>query len=225
VSASSQGYDLILQILGSDADVIQFRSAQEYLDSQTADVPSCIILDFDLPDMTGLELQRRLSEKANPPIILVGNQSDVAASVSAMKAGATDFLTKPLGLAALTTALQTALSQNRRLRQRRAEQSNLQQRLGRLTPRERDVLPLVIGGLLNKQAASILQISEVTLQIHRSQVMRKMEADSLADLVRMAVKLRIPYWQQSPTPGEKRQEVSTASVRREAAGCNLYLVR
>jgi FixJ family two-component response regulator len=114
-----------------------------------------------------------------------------------MKAGAIEFLTKPVDLQALIAAVQTAFAQDRKLRRRKAELAELRERFSLLTPREREVLPLVLGGLLNKQAASILGISEVTLQIHRSQIMRKTQAESLAELVRMAMKLRIPYWRES----------------------------
>ena len=113
-----------------------------------------------------------------------------------MKAGAVEFLTKPVDLSALVAAVQMAFVQDRKQRRKKAEIAELEERFSQLTPREREVLPLVVGGLLNKQAASVLGISEVTLQIHRSQVMRKMAAESLADLVRMAMKLRIPYWRE-----------------------------
>ena len=146
-----------------------------------------------LPDVDGLELQRRLAEKSHPPIIFISGKCDIPSTVQAMKAGAIEFLTKPVDPLALLSAVGTAFAQDRRLRQKKAELVKLQQRLRLLTPRERDVFPLIVGGLLNKQAAAMLGISEVTLQIHRSQVMRKMKAESFADLVRMAIKLRIPH--------------------------------
>jgi FixJ family two-component response regulator len=152
-----------------------------------------VILNVSLPDLPGIELQRRIIKNGNPPIIFVGDHSDIASTVCAMKAGAIDFLTKPVDMVTLCAAVRTALVQARKLRQKRSELMPLEGRLRLLTPREREVLPLIVGGLLNKQAASVLGIAEVTLQIHRSQIMRKMQADSLASLVRMAVKLRIPY--------------------------------
>jgi FixJ family two-component response regulator len=176
--------------------VVTFASAAECLNYRRRDTAACVILNIQLPDLSGLELQRRLGEKANPPIIFISDQCDIASTVCAMKAGAIEFLTKPFDSSALIAAIWTAFAQDRRLRQRRTELANLQKRYSRLTPREREVLPLIVGGLLNKQAAFMLGISEVTLQIHRSQVMRKMQADSFAELVRIAVKLRIQYWRE-----------------------------
>jgi FixJ family two-component response regulator len=173
-------------------NVIVFPSGTAYLESASKDTEGCFILSIHLPDISGLELQRRLVEKTNPPIIFVSDQCDIASTVCAMKAGAVEFLTKPVDLVALRKAIQTAFTRNRRSQQRRAERNTLQERLSLLTPREREVLPLIVGGLLNKQAAFVLGISEVTLQIHRTQAMRKMQANSFAELVRMAVKLRIP---------------------------------
>jgi FixJ family two-component response regulator len=177
--------------------VIAFASANEYLSFSGRATATCLILNTHLPDMSGFELQRRLVEKAHPPMIFISDQCDIAATVRAMKRGAVEFLTKPVDLPALLAAVETALAQDRRTRRRKAELRELQERFSSLTPREREVLPLVVGGLLNKQAASVLGISEVTLQIHRSQVMRKTRAESLAELVRMAMKLRIPYWCES----------------------------
>jgi len=186
--------------------VIAFSSANEYLDFAGKDAAACVIVNSHLSDLSGLELQRRLATKSNPPVIFVSDRCDIASTVCAMKAGAIDFFTKPFDLSALTAAIRAAFAQDRKLRQRRAELAKLQERLSLLTPREREVLPLVVGGLLNKQAASVLGISEVTLQIHRSQVMRKMQAESVADLVRMAMKLRIPYWRESQSSDNPRQE-------------------
>jgi FixJ family two-component response regulator len=179
--------------------VIGFSSAQEYLDFVGNDAASCVIIDDNLPDMCGLELQCRLAATSKPPVVFISDRCDIRLTVCAMKAGAIDFLTKPFDVTALVTAIRTGLSQDRRSRVRRAELATLQSRFQLLTPREREVLPLVVGGLLNKQAAGVLGISEVTLQIHRSQVMRKLQADSLAELVRMALKLRIPYWREEST--------------------------
>jgi FixJ family two-component response regulator len=194
-------------------EMVSFRSAREYLEYDGRAEPSCLILDLQLPDMSGLELQRRLGERANAPIIFISDLCDVATSVNAMKAGAIDFLTQPFDSPALAAAMQTAFAENRRLRQRKAELAKLQARFSLLTPREREVLPLVVGGLLNKQAASVLGISEVTLQIHRSQVMRKMQANSFADLVRMAVKLRISHWRET-SPAASGGTMLHASIHR-----------
>jgi len=174
-------------------EAICFASATECLNFTRTDSTACLILDMHLPDMGGLELQRRLAEKSHPPIIFISGACDIPSTVQAMKAGAIEFLTKPVDPIALLSAVRAGFAQDLRLRQRKAELAKLQQRLSLLTPREREVFPLIIGGLLNKQAAAMLGISEVTLQIHRSQVMRKMEAESFADLVRMGVKLRIPH--------------------------------
>jgi FixJ family two-component response regulator len=181
--------------------VVSFASAKEYLAFTGRDTAACAILNVYLPDISGLELQWRLAKRENTPVIFISDQCDILSTVCAMKAGAVEFLTKPVDLGALIAAIRAALAQDRKLRQKRAELAKLQERFSLLTPREREVLPLVVGGLLNKQAASMLGISEVTLQIHRSQVMRKMRAESFAELVRMAVKLHIPYWRErQPAP-------------------------
>jgi FixJ family two-component response regulator len=171
-----------------------FSSTTEYLAFSGEDAAACVIINIQLPDLSRLELQSHLAVKAMRPVIFISEPCGVASAVCAMKAGALDFLTKPVDLPALLAAIRTGLAEDRRFRERKAEVAELKARFCLLTPREREVLPLVIGGFLNKQAASILGISEVTLQIHRSQVMRKMRAESLASLVRMAMKLRIPHW-------------------------------
>jgi len=189
--------------------VVAFTSASDYLGFVGGDTAACVILNIQLPDLSGLELQRQLAERANTPVLFIGDQCDITSTVRAMKAGALDFFTRPFDLSALMASVRVALAQDRKARQRKAELAKLQERFSLLTPREREVLPLVVGGLLNKQAASILEISEVTLQIHRSQVMRKMQAESFADLVRMAVKLRIPHWRGTPLDRKPRQEMPT----------------
>jgi FixJ family two-component response regulator len=173
--------------------VVPFASAEECLAFQRRDTAACVILNIHLPDLSGLELQSRLAKDANPPVIFVTDQCDIATTVCAMKSGAIEFLTAPLDWLALVAGVKTAFAQDRRQRKHRAELATLQERLSALTPREGEVFPLIVGGMLNKQAASVLGISEVTLQIHRSQIMRKMRAESFADLVRMAVKLRISH--------------------------------
>jgi FixJ family two-component response regulator len=171
--------------------VATFGSAAEYLKSAKPDVPACLILDLDLPDINGLELQRQLADVQHPPIVFITGHGSVPASVRAMKEGAQDFLPKPFSPDDLLAAVNNALERDRHQRQASAQLAELRARHASLTPREREVLPLVVSGLLNKQAAAQLGISEVTLQIHRGQVMRKMRAASLADLVRMSAKMGI----------------------------------
>src|SRR5262249_30351376 len=148
-------------------------------------------LDVQLPDINGLDLQKQISN-GHPPIVFITGHGDIPSSVRAIKDGAVDFLTKPFSDEHLMRAVRAGLAQDRKARLERAGMAALRDRYGTLTPREKEVLPLVVSGLLNKQAAAKLGISEVTLQIHRRNVMQKMEADSLADLVRIAEKLQIP---------------------------------
>jgi FixJ family two-component response regulator len=171
---------------------VAFGSAAEYIAYPRPEVPACLILDVELPGINGLELQRQIGDGYHPPIIFVTGHGSIPSSVRAIKAGALDFLTKPFNHQELLQLVHTALAQDRERRVQQADRNRLRQRFASLTPREREVLPLVVSGLLNKQAAAHLGISEVTLQIHRANVMRKMEADSLADLVRMAGWLDIP---------------------------------
>jgi FixJ family two-component response regulator len=171
---------------------IVFRSAAEYFAYPTPVVPACLILDVELPDINGLDLQEQLGQRYHPPIIFLTGHGDVPSSVRAIKAGALDFLTKPFNEPELLDLVHAALAQDRDYRAKEADLNCLRRRLETLTPREREVLPLVVSGLLNKQSAAHLGISEVTLQIHRAKVMQKMEADSLAELVRMAGWLNIP---------------------------------
>ena len=170
---------------------VAFESAAEYLRFNNPDLPSCLVLDVSLPDINGLELQSTIVQAQHPPIVFISGYGDIPSTVRAMKAGAVDFLTKPLDEEALLQAISAALNRDRQMRRRRAELAILEDRYSSLTPREREVLPLIVGGLLNKQAAAELQISEVTLQIHRSRIMHKMKARSLADLVRMSGSLNI----------------------------------
>jgi FixJ family two-component response regulator len=169
-----------------------FGSASEYISADKPDVPACLILDVELPDINGLDLQRQIAKGDHPPIVFITGHGDIPSSVQAIKHGAVDFLTKPFSDADLMSAIHTAIAEDRERRSARAELRVLKQRYLDLTPREREVLPLVVSGLLNKQAAAELGISEVTLQIHRRNVMQKMAASSLADLVRIAQRLDIP---------------------------------
>ena len=183
----------LTELLSScDMHAVAFGSAAEYLAYSQPDVPACLILDVELPDINGLELQSRIVLGDHPHIVFITGHGDIPSSVRAIKAGAVDFLPKPFDSAELMRAVTTALAQNRDARRVRAELAELHRRVSSLTPREREVLPLVASGLLNKQAAAELGISEVTLQIHRGNLMKKMDAGSLADLVRMAGMLDIP---------------------------------
>lgn len=171
---------------------IAFGSAGDYVSADKPDLPACLILDLELPDISGLELQKQIAQGDHPPIVFITGHGDIPSSVRAIKHGAVDFLTKPISDADLMAAIDAAVLQDRKTRSERAELSAWRQRYLDLTPREREVFPLVVSGLLNKQAAAELGISEVTLQIHRRNVMQKMAAASLADLVRIAERLEIP---------------------------------
>jgi FixJ family two-component response regulator len=185
----------LLRSAGLDAQM--FSSAQEFLRANRPDVPSCLVLDVRLPDVSGLDLQRELA-KANVdlPIIFVTGYGDVPMSVRAMKAGAVEFLTKPYRDQDLLEAVQHAVERHRILRQQHIEGAILKQRYRFLTPREREVFPLVTAGMLNKQIAAQLGTTEKTIKTHRGQVMRKMHAASVADLIRMGQRLGIT----SPSP-------------------------
>jgi FixJ family two-component response regulator len=173
-------------------NVATFASGREYLDAPKPDTASCLVLDVRLPDVDGFELQAQMSENPHPPIIFITGHGDIPMTVRAMKLGAVDFLAKPFREHDLLTSIGTALDRDRVARQERAALHDLQAKLECLSARERDVLPLVVSGLMNKQGAAKLGISEITFQIHRGNMMRKMHADSLADLVRIAGKLSIP---------------------------------
>lgn len=194
--------EALTDLLGSfELRAVAFGSAAEYVAYPKPDVAACLVLDVDLPDINGLELQSRIAPGDHPPIVFITGHADVPSSVRAIKAGAVDFLPKPFKEADLMRAVKAALAQHREARRRKAELADLRQRHASLTPREREVLPLVVSGLLNKQAAAELGISAITLQIHRGSVMKKMGAASLADLVRMAEALQIPLTRSRPSPG------------------------
>jgi FixJ family two-component response regulator len=170
--------------------VIKLRSARDYLAWKQESSNTCVLVDLQLPDMSGLELQLRLGIAA-PPIIFMGEPGDITAAIRAMKAGAHEFLIKPLDPTLVFAAIHTALKSNWSQRRERAQLEALKNRLERLSPREKQVLPLLLAGLRNKQAASHLGISNVTVQIHRGQIMRKMRAGSFAELVKMGQALGV----------------------------------
>ena len=166
-----------------------FTSAQEFLSRPRATVPCCLVLDVTLPGLNGLELQQQLADRTDMPIIFITGHGDVPMSVQAMKAGAVEFLTKPLKDDVLLNAIRGAIEHSRTAVRHASEMQALKNCYESLTPREREVMALVVAGLLNKQVGGELGISEITVKAHRGQVMRKMKADSLPDLVTMAARL------------------------------------
>jgi len=167
-----------------------FASAEEFIAHPRPFVPSCLVLDVSLPDLNGLDLQKRVAaDRSDMPIIFITGYGDVPMTVQAMKAGAVEFLTKPFGDEVLLSAIRNAIERSQTSLGREAERRVLQASYASLSRREREVMALVVSGLLNKQVGGELGISEITVKAHRGQVMRKMQADSLADLVNMAARL------------------------------------
>jgi FixJ family two-component response regulator len=170
-----------------------FETAQAFLTCPRASLPSCLILDVSLPILNGLDLQKRVAaDQAEMPIIFITGYGDVPTTVQAMKAGAIEFLTKPFADDVLLSAIRQALERSRAALKHRAELESLRRRFALLSQREREVMALVVRGLLNKQVGFELGISEITVKAHRGQVMKKMQAGSLADLVTIAAKLGAP---------------------------------
>jgi len=169
-----------------------FASAEDFLARPRTHGPSCLVLDVTLPNLGGLDLQKRIIDRADMPIIFITGYGDVPTTVQAMKAGAVEFLTKPLGDDVLLDAVRQAIDRSRTALADEAELRALRDCHASLTPREREIMALVVSGLLNKQIAAKLGISEITVKAHRGRVMRKMRVDSLADLVRVAAALEVP---------------------------------
>ncbi len=197
-----------------DLEIAFFDSPQDFLRHSRKDESSCLILNLCSYEQENFDLQCQLAAEASPPVVFICSHGDVSSAVRALKSGAVELLTTPINSIDLAEAVLTAFARDRRQRRQRAEQEQLQRRHSLLTPREREVLPLVVRGLMNKQAAGVLGISETTLQIHRSQVMRKMQADSVAELVRMAVTLQIPMWRDSDSEGRESSDLQVLTVLR-----------
>jgi FixJ family two-component response regulator len=183
--------DAISRLLNAVGLTVQtFASARAFLNRRLPDVPGCVVLDVRLPGLSGLDLQREMVERGiHIPVVFITGHGDIPMSVQAMKAGAVEFLTKPFRDQDLLDAVRSGIQLDRKEREERAEFAELRDCVGQLTQREQEVMSLVVSGLLNKQIALQLGTSEKTIKIHRSQVMRKMRANSLADLVRMSQKL------------------------------------
>jgi len=185
-----KGLERLIRSLGWKTE--SFGSAQEFLASPRINAPTCVVLDLQLPGLSGLDLQKQMTEAGvETPIVFLTGHGDIPASVKAMKAGAIEFLTKPVDEQDLLNAIQEAIERDRRIRQQRADVRDLTDCYESLTSREQEVMRQVVSGLLNKQIAAELKITEDTVKFHRGHIMRKMRAGSLADLVRMAEALGI----------------------------------
>jgi FixJ family two-component response regulator len=184
-----ESLELLIKSVGWQAET--FASGQDFLARPRGVVPCCLLLDVTLPGLNGLDLQRQLAERSEMPIIFITGHGDVPMTVQAMKAGAVEFLTKPLKEEVLLDAIRGAIERSRAALRVDTEMQVIRNRYQSLTPREREVMALVVGGLLNKQVGAELDISEITVKAHRGQVMRKMKAESLPELVTMAMRLGV----------------------------------
>jgi FixJ family two-component response regulator len=206
-----ESLELLIRCAGWQPET--FASAQEFLVRPRAPVPSCLVLDVSLPDLSGLDLQKRVTaERPDMPIIFITGYGDVPMTVQAMKGGAVEFLTKPFNDEVLLNALRHAIARSHNVLGREAEMQALRNCYSSLTSREREVMVLVASGLLNKQVGDQLGISEITVKAHRGKVMRKMNADSLPDLVKMAAKLRlapVPRGEQGSGPSQAGQRLQS----------------
>ena len=187
----SVGEALSTLLRANGRNVRIFTSGRDFLDFERNDCCACLILDLRMPGLNGLEVQKLISAETTIPVIFITGRGDIPSTVRAMKGGAIDFLTKPIDETALLTCIERALEQDRLYRKDALERASLLARYQSLTPRERQVLPLLVRGMLNKQAAGELGITEYTVQIHRGHIMRKMGADSFATLVKLAGKLSL----------------------------------
>jgi FixJ family two-component response regulator len=211
IDDDARNQNALADVLGAAGiKVISFASALEFREHPRTDSVACLILDLKFPDADGLEVQQQISRECGPPIVFVTDYRDIEFTVRAMKAGAIEFLTKPVNGVALLEAVQAAFVEDQHLRERNARLMTLQARFELLTPREREVFPLVISGIRNKQIAWRLGIREVTVQVHRGQIMRKMAAASFAELVRMGDQLSVS----SATPAPILEK---ASIHRRLA--------
>ena len=184
-----ESLELLIQVAGWQPET--FASAEEFLAHPRVLTPNCLVLDVSLPDLNGLDLQKLVADRIEMPIIFITGYGDVPMTVQAMKAGAVEFLTKPFAEEALFSAIRHAIERSQTALGNEAETQALRDRYASLTPREREVMALVVSGLLNKQVGFELGISEITVKAHRGKMMLKMQADSLAELVKIAERLRV----------------------------------
>jgi FixJ family two-component response regulator len=197
-----ESLDLLIRTAGWQPET--YDSARTFLARPHAPVPSCLVLDVSLPDLSGLDLQQRIGlDRTDLPIIFITGHGDVPTTVRAMKAGAVEFLTKPFGEDVLLDAIAGALDRSRAALDRQAELQDVKDRYATLSQREREVMALVVAGLLNKQIAGELGISEITVKAHRGKVMRKMGAGSVADLVKMALERRAGSGEREAVSGKR----------------------